>query len=538
MKRLNHRAIAHLATASLLLLVSTTCANTRPVDTNLSPATASSVRAGQTAIGINISGVADWSTEIPFVDVFKMSRSWIAQREGAAWGQGGPLKLTPEGWVASLEPGQSADTVIFADGKHYPTGQYVLLYEGQGEWAIGANSATIVSQAPGRMVLDVPSKGGGIWLQIRKTDPANPIRNVRLILPGFEATYQKQPFHPKFLSLMSQFKVIRFMDWGQTNNSPVKEWADRSTPQLATQTTEKGVALEHMIALANQLKRDPWFTIPHQASDDYVRQFAQMVRDRLDPNLKPHVEYSNEIWNSIFGQTRYAQERGRTLGLSDNDFQATLRYYSQRSVEIFKIWDQVFGDQKSRVIHVLASQSANPWTGEQVLTWQDAYKHADVYAIAPYIDGGELSDPNQADAITRMTPEQVIDRLFAGLRSDVKSKIAQNAALAQKHGLKLVAYEGGTHLTSGQMPADKEPQITALYTGVNRHPRMRELYREYLATWQAAGGGLFNQFSSISAYSKWGSWGMLEYQDQDPKTAPKYQGLLDFMQSQPKHSSN
>lgn len=538
MKRLNHRAIAHLATASLLLLVSTTCANTRPVDTNPSPATASSVRAGQTAIGINISGVADWSTEIPFVDVFKMSRSWIAQREGAAWGQGGSLNLTPEGWVASLEPGQSADTVIFADGQHYPTGQYVLLYEGQGEWAIGANSATIVSQAPGRMVLDVPPKGGGIWLQIRKTDPANPIRNVRLILPGFEATYQKQPFHPKFVSLMSQFKVIRFMDWGQTNNSPVKEWADRSTPQLATQTTEKGVALEHMIALANKLKRDPWFTMPHQASDDYVRQFAQMVRDRLDPKLKPHVEYSNEIWNSIFGQTRYAQERGRALGLSDNDFQATLRYYSQRSVEIFKIWDQVFGDQKSRVVYVLASQSANPWTGEQVLTWQDAYKHADVYAIAPYIDGGELSDPNHADAITRMTPDQVIDRLFAGLRSEVKSKIAQNAALAQKHGLKLVAYEGGTHLTSGQMPAEKEPQITALYTGVNRHPRMRELYREYLATWQAAGGGLFNQFSSISAYSKWGSWGMLEYQDQDPKTAPKYQGLLDFIQSQPKQSSN
>ena len=90
-----------------------------------------------------------------------------------------------------------------------------------------------------------------------------------------------------------------------------------------------------MIDLCNRLQVDPWFCIPHLADDDYVRQFATMVRERLDPKLKVYVEHSNEVWNGQFAQARYAKEEGRRLGLSDNDFQAQLYYHSMRSVQIF-----------------------------------------------------------------------------------------------------------------------------------------------------------------------------------------------------------
>ena len=39
-------------------------------------------------LGINLAGPADWMTELPFVDVFRLSRAWISQKQGAAWGQG------------------------------------------------------------------------------------------------------------------------------------------------------------------------------------------------------------------------------------------------------------------------------------------------------------------------------------------------------------------------------------------------------------------------------------------------------------------
>ncbi|MGR4052064.1 hypothetical protein, partial [Kosakonia cowanii] len=31
------------------------------------------------AIGTNLYGIADWSTEVPFLDLFKSARAWIPQ---------------------------------------------------------------------------------------------------------------------------------------------------------------------------------------------------------------------------------------------------------------------------------------------------------------------------------------------------------------------------------------------------------------------------------------------------------------------------
>ena len=116
--------------------------------------------------------------------------------------------------------------------------------------------------------------------------------------PGTEATYLTQPFNPQYLSKMAPFSVIRFMDWGATNGSPVVEWADRA--HVSDLTYQQGVPIEVMIDLANTLHVDPWFCIPHKASDDYVKQFATLLHSRLDPGLHPHIEYSNEVWNMVF----------------------------------------------------------------------------------------------------------------------------------------------------------------------------------------------------------------------------------------------
>ena len=483
-------------------------------------------------LGINVQGIDDWTTQWPFVDAFKISRPWISQRKNSPWGQGGPLNLTPDGWIASLDQDQYADTAVFDDGQgHYPSGQYVLIYDGEGTINFPFNTASVVSQTPGRILLNVVPQASGIFIRILATNSNNPIRNIRLILPGFENTYQNQPFHPLFLKRLSKFKTIRFMDWMKTNNSKISNWSDRPTLFSAT-FADKGVALEYMLKLANTLHANPWFNSPPLATDDYVRQFATMVRDQLHPSLKAHIEYSNEVWNGAFSQTNYAQQQGLALGLAQDPYTAELRYYSQRAVEIFQIWSQVFGGQ-DRLVRVLASQAVNPWAGTQVMTWKSAYKYADAYAIAPYLDGDNLNDPNQVDKILQMTQDQIIDKLLNQISNGMQQYVTNNYEQANKYGLKLFAYEGGSGLISSSMPADKEPQVTALFEAVNRNPRMRNVYVNYLNMWKASGGTLFNHFVDVGAYSKYGSWGALEYQNQDPNTAPKYLGLMDFIAQNP-----
>jgi hypothetical protein len=62
---------------------------------------------------------------------------------------------------------------------------------------------------------------------------------------------------------------------------------------------------------------------------------------------------------------------------------------------------------------------------------------------------------------------------------------------------------------------------------------MKNLYISYLNNWKAAGGKIFLNFTSVNPVSKYGSFGMLEYQDQDLTTAPKYQALMEFIASNP-----
>jgi len=49
-----------------------------------------------------------------------------------------------------------------------------------------------------------------------------------------------------------------------------------------------------------------------------------MLRDRLDPGLTAYFEFSNEVWNGMFAQTRHANAEGKRLGLAPEDWKAGL----------------------------------------------------------------------------------------------------------------------------------------------------------------------------------------------------------------------
>ena len=114
-----------------------------------------------------------------------------------------------------------------------------------------------------------------------------------------------------------------------------------------------------------------------------------------------------------------------------------------------------------------------------------------------------------------------LDQLFANLHQEIETETRQqiraHRAVARSHNVALHAYEGGQHLV-GHGGAEDNEKLTALFIAANRDPRMGQLYQRHLAIWHDEGGGLYALFASMGEPSKWGSWGLLEFEgDSRPK---------------------
>jgi hypothetical protein len=100
-------------------------------------------------------------------------------------------------------------------------------------------------------------------------------------------------------------------------------------------------------------------------------------------------------------------------------------------------------------------------------------------------------------------------------------------------GIRHIAYEGGQHLVGvGALTFDAT--CNARFDEANRSPRMQTIYRTYFDDWRANGDD-FAHFINVGRWSQFGRWAMLEFQDQDPLTSPKFQALLGHSAANPCH---
>lgn len=505
------------------------------------------------SIGTNLGAISDSTPEFAFIDVMKSSRAWISGSAAGAWDDGRAVDVDENGWVRSLAPGQVARTLMFWDlADRYLRGRYVVLYEGNGTLTYGAGARLDPARStPGRDEIEVGL--GGIELTITSVDAANPLRNIRVIAPGgvcsddtrrycdaaaacgagatcrsFEQSYAAQIFHPTFLDRVASYGALRFMDWGDTNDSAQRTWAERPKVTDARYSV-KGAPVEVMVELSNRLGIDPWFTIPHMADDAYVAAYAALVKRNLRPDLTVYVEYSNEVWNSIFGQSEYARTNGVELGLSADSYEAQLRYHSRRSVQVFELFSKQF-TVKGSLVRVLASHAANAWASNTILDFENAASKADALAIAPYF-AGDLGTPAQANRIRGLGAEGVLSEIEQRSLPEAIGWMNEQAEAAAAHGVRLIAYEGGQHL-AGVDGMQDDAALNAVFDAVNRHPRMKSIYLRYLDAWRKSGGELFTHFVNCGPYTKWGRWGALERLDQPRAAAPKFDALMTFLEAE------
>jgi len=301
----------------------------------------------------------------------------------------------------------------------------------------------------------------------------------------------------------------------------VESWDDR--PQMGDATfSRKGLPLELLCDLANRLEADPWFCMPHLADDDYIRRFATQAKSLLAPERKIYIEYSNEVWNGQFAQSRYAGEQGKKLGLAEKPWEAAWKYTGVRSKQIFEIWEDVFGGRQ-RLVRVLATQAASSYVSRKVVTAGDAYKSADVLAVAPYISMN--TRPDEAAARIRSGVDGILTKAENESLPKAIEWIKGQKEVADEFGLRLVAYEAGQHLV-GVGGGENNSALEELFKQANKSERMGQIYKRYFAAWSAAGGEEMCLFSSTGRWSKWGSWGLMQYYDDDPADYPKCRETL------------
>lgn len=474
------------------------------------------------SLGLNFNGMVYWATEQPFSNLAYNAAPWRVQINGEPFTWDTPLPpMSDDGYPLEVPPRSEIESfLIFTAHREHIGREVSVYYDGKGT-LMYSGGASLEKRKPGCDEVRNMRKDDAFTVRLVKTDPDDPLRNIRVYERG---AVPKGTFRQAFLDRLQGMHTLRFMDWMATNDSKIRQWQDR--PKVGTfGHSDRGVPLEHMIELANVTRIDPWFTMPHLADDDYVRRFAEQVKSSLDPSLRIYVEYSNEVWNSMFGQARYASEQGVAAGLADNQFQAQLAFYSKRTSEMLAIWEDVFSDSRDRVIGVYAAQSVNEWTSEIILSTGDARKHCDVLAIAPYF-GNSLGSPETANDVAGWSLDRVFAQLAAEIEGDNLQAVKKQADVARKYGVKLVAYEGGQHLV-GYTGAENNEQLTKLLIAANRDPRMGALYTRHLELWASAGGDVYALYSSMTEPSKWGSWGLLEFEG---SSNPKWDAVQQFVQ--------
>ncbi|MBO9407019.1 calcium-binding protein [Shimia sp. R9_1] len=513
------------------------------------------------ALSMGLSEVSDWATQHPFLNRMKTARPWVGHVDGR-WGalsfedlQDRGL-VDEDGWVWGLpEEIEAIETVLFTDQPKESSGlagRYRVTWQGSDAIEL-TGRARVVREAPGEIWFDYTPGDGLVGIKIRNPDPelsGNYVRDITVLsmahIPLWNAGVL---FNPDWLNVVDDLRQVRFMDWMQTNGSSQSRWDGRPLPSDFTYAW-RGVPVEVMVALANQIGADPWFNMPHLAEADYMTRFATYVRDHLDPELLAHVEYSNELWNWGFEQAQWVLREGEARWGKGSDVQ--MQFAGMKAAEMAQIWGDVFGEAaEARLSRVIAVHTGWPGYEDGLLEaplWQAEGNPAPVslfeaYAVTGYFgvslgveEGAETvrgwleearaaaeaagsAEGLQRVALREFVAERRHDGLFAkaaeALRSGDLRRMTQeylpyHAERARKAGLDFLMYEGGSHVVGVGVEANDEA-LTDFFTAFSTSEELAEVYDEMLVAWRRLGGRGFNAYSDVGRPSKWGSWGHLRH---------------------------
>jgi hypothetical protein len=495
---------------------------------------------GAAKMGTNLNWCVDWDPEKLPADLMWSARPWaVGDTNGANTGSWAPIDS--RGW-----PVVATGTAFGAlfEGNPWP-GVYKLSFKNR-----QGTSGDTVSSSSGNITLanrrhdsatnvtsydvTVPSYASGQYIWLRWAGSTGGVTDVHLMRPlkdgsGWHAIGTALSDH--IIDRLASFSAIRTMQTGGGTAGKAagtdSTWAGRTKPWSSQQRSGDagrfgGVAIENLVAMANQAGKDLWVTIPFNATDDYIEKMAQAIRygsDGATPytspqaspvfpplasNLAVYVEHGNEIWNGGPGywanenfaannneiaagdpnRTTYATSTSDTWGYS-------WRRVGWLAVRHSLIFRRVFGDAEMmvRVRPVVATQHSRYATTAEPLNYirdvwgptssfttvggvtnprQPVSYYVYALATAPYTpDDNAPLDVTSVDTIL----SSVISRMNSTTAGSVVVAMTWNANIAKANGIKYVAYEGGDNLipdlmTGGATAANIQKATDASFDSV------------------------------------------------------------------------
>ena len=495
-------------------------------------------------LGMTMTGIADWGTQFAFIDLMKQSREWYDWNASAETA----YDLDENGWVRSLATGQTAGTVFLTvESAPVSFDKVIVSYDGEGtiEYDWGATKIDGES-APGRDVVQIGE--GSHLLRITETNPDNYLKNIAIVPEALEPNHQNgELFNPVWLNKLKGLGTIRLSDWMNINDNLDAEWSD--VPTLSSRLWIDGrMPYAAMIKLANQLHANPWFPIPFQATDDYVRHLAALLRDTLDSDLTAHIEYTQHPWKTATRQFAYTDAGGRARWGDVDD--AYMQWHAMRTAVICDIFKtEVFAEAPNRVYCIQSVPLTSPALSEAALMCPyytaetgaaPCYSHGiDAVSVSVFIYGCLNEEAfieemrawfTEDDGGMQKGIEQLTDgRHLTSCETDAvhtAQKFEEIGTLATSYGLEMVAFEAGSHVTAAETAYQEDSEVIDFHIALNRNDGMYSVYQSLFNAWQHANGGLFIHYVDIAYPGKHGSFGALEYLTQE--TSPKWRALMEF----------
>jgi hypothetical protein len=246
----------------------------------------------------------------------------------------------------------------------------------------------------------------GMWLTVQRSNPQDPVRNIRVLLPGFfgEQQFLHNPFHPAFVHSLKRYRILRFMEWAKTNEDLDGSW-DARAKRSDLSYVLRGVPLEDMVLLANMIGADaapsgcqlyhqvcracPLLAAARQkdlrgvfergdttedASNLLCRVWngpccadaiANIYRAKFRAVFRVEIFFCgccNQVWHTGFPGGVFSEQEASKLGIT------RLCYVVQRTQAISRIMKGVIGPNwRERLVVVVASQTVNSDATRQIL---------------------------------------------------------------------------------------------------------------------------------------------------------------------------
>jgi hypothetical protein len=470
----------------------------------------------QTQFGTNVGAPVYYSADGLYTDLFIHGTGWWTNPNTS-------IPLTADGYPAyPANDGKFCTTLIYLDGyqsgdfQFYGEGDFNIQFRGARDTGYPNNGAVPGTQKKAGNVttalvhydVAAPQYGGlGSYpttetlIDIEPTGP-NPITNLHLVAPGYPAYPNNPEFSNLYIQAASPFKCLRVMDWMGTNGSTVTSWASRPNPNFFGDGNQN-VAYERFIDLANQTNSDLWICVPLNATDDWASNMAQLLANRLKPNLHVYYEISNELWNwgaaywTDWNQVEQAAQSNPALTAPMGSWAR----HGQQMAYLLMHYRNIIQPILPSARPILGGQFGNGYATDGLAWINQTYGPPSAYifgwAGAPYF-GPSSADPNPSD----------LDSLFTSMDDNLNSSIIpgiqQGCALARQYGIQFCCYEGGQGLASS------DPNAFALYQAAQYDPRMGTLYQKLAQAHMANGTYLCNFYGGFGGHdSQWGFWSSL-----------------------------